>query len=394
MVKSLLTKGTELAMPVAEPLLVSSCMETKTKPFFTLAIPHYKHRRHLEIVLDSLFAQTYKDFEILISDDCSPDDSNAVIPSLLEKSNRAFRYYAQTVNLGYDGNVRFCLRAARGRYVFLLGNDDALAAPDTLDNLVELLRDLDLPEVVFTNYEDWNSGELVRRALSTTALGAGPALAITHFRSFSFVSGLIYDQAAAVRHETDRWDRSIYYQIYIACRILAAGGRLGALDLCAVRKDVRVDGQTVANYASKWANVPWSFQSRHTGLDSVIRVTADAVLPLVPKAEQQITLRRIVAKVLMSSYPFWLLEYRRVSSWSFAAGVARGMWPQKLLAEYKPVGPDLYLWLLYLSVTAAGLLTPVSLLNGVRRRLARYFRRQQQSRLSTLGLNELNCGTD
>ncbi len=368
-------------MLVAERLPASFGEAT---PFITIGIPHYKHRRYLEIVLESLFSQSYRDFEILISDDASPDDSNAVIPALLEKSGRPFRYYAQPANLGYDGNVRFCLRAARGRYVFLLGNDDALAGPDTLDKVDAKLRELDLPEVVFSNYEDWHSGEVVRRALGTGALGAGPAVAVNHFRSFSFVSGLIYDKAAAVRHETDRWDQSIYYQIYLACRILAAGGRLGALDLSTVRKDVTVEGHTVPNYASKWANAPWSFQSRETGLESVIRVTADAVLPLMPKAEQRSTLRRIVAKVLMSSYPFWLFEYRRVSSWSFAAGVARGMWLRKVLAEYKPTRPDLFLWLLYLSVTAAGLLTPVRLLSGVRYKLARLFRRQQQSRLSTV----------
>jgi len=367
-------------MPVAERLLASSGVETKRNPFLTLAIPHYKYRCYLEIVLDSLFAQTYDDFEILISDDCSPDDSSAVIPSLLQRSNRAFRYYAQTSNLGYDGNVRFCLRAARGHYVFLLGNDDALAGPDTLEKVAAMLRELDLPEVVFTNYEDWDSGEVVRRALGTCALGAGAAVAVTHFRSFSFVSGLIYDQAAAVRHETDRWDRSIYYQIYIACRILAAGGRLGALDLCAVRKDVRVEGHSVPNYASKWANAPWSFQLRHTGLDSVIRVTADAVSPLLPKAQQSAALRRIAAKVLAFPYPFWLFEYRRVSSWSFAAGVARGLWPGNLLPEYK-LGflNRAYLYALYSVVTLAALALPTALLNRVRSKVANFVRHLQQS---------------
>ncbi|MBA2526449.1 MAG: glycosyltransferase family 2 protein [Pyrinomonadaceae bacterium] len=367
-------------MPNAERLLASSGMDTKRNPFLTLAIPHYKHRRYLEVVLDSLFEQTYKGFEILISDDCSPDDSNALIPSLLQKSDCAFRYYAQTVNLGYDRNVRFCLRAARGRYVFLLGNDDALAGPDTLEKVAAMLHELDLPEVVFTNYEDWDSGEVVRRAHGTCALGAGAAVAVTHFRSFSFVSGLIYDQAAAVRHETDRWDRSIYYQIYIACRILAAGGRLGALDLSAVRKDVRVEKQPVPNYASKWAKAPWSFQSRHTGLDSVIRVTADAVLPLLPKAEQSATLRRIVAKVLAFTYPFWLFEYRRVSRWSFAAGVARGLWPGNLLAEYK-LGflNRAYLYALYSVVTLAALTLPTAILNQARSKLANFVRHLQQS---------------
>ena len=272
------------------------------------------------------------------------------------------------------------MRAARGRYVFLLGNDDALAGPDTLDKLAAMLHELGLPEVVFTNYEDWDSGEVVRRGLRTCVLGAGPTAAITHFRSFSFVSGLIYDQAAAVRHETDRWDRSIYYQIYIACRILAAGGRLGALDLCSVRKDVRVEGHSVPNYASKWANAPRSFQSRHTGLDSVIRVTSDAVLPLLPMAQQSATLRRIVAKVLAFTYPFWLFEYRRVSRWSFAAGVARGLWPGNLLSEYR-IGflNRAYLYALYSVVTLAALALPIALLNRVRSKLANFVRHLQQS---------------
>ena len=96
MAKLSLTEDTEPAVPFAERLVASSGIKTESSPFFTLAIPHYKHRRHLEIVLDSLFAQSYQDFEILISDDCSPDDSCAVIPSVLERSDRAFRYYAQT----------------------------------------------------------------------------------------------------------------------------------------------------------------------------------------------------------------------------------------------------------------------------------------------------------
>lgn len=367
-------------VPFSERLLASSVAQSAS-PFFTIAIPHYKHRRYLEIVLESLFAQTSKDFEILISDDCSPDDSNAVIPLLLGKSNRSFRYYAQTTNLGYDGNVRFCLRAARGRYVFMLGNDDALDSPDSLERVAALLRELDFPQVAFTNYGEWGSTSVVRRALSTAALGAGPVAAITHFRSFSFVSGLIFDQALAVQHETDRWDQSIYYQIYIACRILASGGRLGALDLCAVRKDVRVEDRTVPNYVSKWAHEPWSLQSRHTGMDSVIRVTSDAVLPLVPQSTRSKTLRRIVAKVFVSTYPFWLFEYRRVSNWSYAAGIARSMWPGKLLKEYSLRFRDrAFLYGLYALVTIAGLSFPHAILKPMQSWLADFVRRLQQSR--------------
>lgn len=376
-------------IPFAERLLAESAVAQKDSPFITVAIPHYNRRRYLEIVLDSLFAQTSRDFEILISDDGSQDDSNEVVPELLQKSGRNFRYYAQPVNLGYDGNVRFCLTVAHGRYVFLLGNDDTLAGPETLGRVAELLRELKCPEVCFTNYGDWGSDNVVRRALSTKLVGKGAAGAISHFRSFSFVSGLIYEHSAVVQHETDRWDQSIYYQIYIACRILAKGGRLGALDLCAVRKNVQIDQQTVPDYLSKWGNEPWSLQPRHSGLDSVIRVTADAVLPLVPKNERSSILRNIVTKVLVSTYPFWLFEYRRVSNWSFAAGIARDMWPGKLLLEYK--AKDLLawrdrcaLWLIYLAISSAGLLIPIGVLKRIRNRLADFFRRRQQSYTSAV----------
>jgi len=368
----------------SEALLASSSADNQSGPFLTVAIPHYKHRRYLEIVLASLFAQTYQDFEILISDDCSPDDSNEFIPPLLIESGRAFRYYAQAANLGYDGNVRFCLSAAHGRYVFLLGNDDALAGPDVLATVTSMLKDLDFPEVAFTSFGVWNSDQVVRRALDTRILGQGPTAALTHFRSFSFVSGLIYHQKSALTHETDRWDTSIYYQIYIACRIMAAGGRLGSLAVCAISKDVRVADQMVPSYATKWANEPWSLQPRHTGLDSVVRVTADAVLPFVPLDKRSAVLRSILARMFASSYPFWLVEYRRVSNWSFAAGIARAMWPGKLLREYRAewkltLKDRIYIWCVYLFATTAGLMAPVSLLRAVQSRLSDTFRRKQQS---------------
>jgi glycosyltransferase involved in cell wall biosynthesis len=361
-------------------LLAASKMGERGRPFLTVAIPHYKYPACLEIVLHSLFEQTFEDFEILVSDDCSPDDSNEVIPELLKESGRRFSYYTRTANLGYDGNVRFCLRAARGRYVFLLGNDDALAGPNILESVAGRLVELGLPEVAFTNFEDWKTGQVVRKALASSILGSGPATAIRHFRSFSFVSGSIYDQSAAAQHETDRWDTSIYYQIYIGCRIVAAGGRLASLDLSAVRKDVRAEGLTVATYATKARNAAWSFQSLHTGLESVIRVTADAVSPLLPEAEHSATVRRIAGRVLALTYPFWLFEYRRVANWGVAAGVARGLWPGKLLAEYDLSLPDrLYLWLLYFAVTFAGLLGPINMLAAIRVRLAESMLRRQQT---------------
>lgn len=234
-------------------LLAQHYSKPEDNLLLTIAIPHYKQRRYLEVVLNSLFSQTYDNFEILVSDDCSPDDSNEVIPGTLQASGRPFRYYTHPENLGYDGNVRFCLSAAYGRYVFLLGNDDALGDTQTLANVASLLETLQYPEVAFTNFGDYSTGLVVRRAQRTQVLGSGPETAVRFFRSFSFVSGLIFERDVAQAHETTRWDQSVFYQIYLASRIIASGGRLAGLETCAVRKDVTVNGQRVPSmYTNRW----------------------------------------------------------------------------------------------------------------------------------------------
>lgn len=351
-------------------------------PLLTIAIPHYKHRRYLEVVLASIFKQAFEDFEIVVSDDYSPDDSKEVIPQLLQQSGRVFRYYSQPSNLGYDGNVRFCLAAAKGRYVFLLGNDDALGGPRTLSEIANALCRLGYPETAFTDYSDWATGVSTGRAQGTGVLGAGPDTAILHFRTFSFVSGLIFDRTAAAQYETDRWDHSVYYQIYLGSRIVASGGQLAAIGTNAVRKDVRINGETVPNYATKWAAAPRSFQPRHTGLESVMRVAADGILPELPQERRSGALRRIISQLLSITYPYWLFEYRRLANWSFAVGIARSLWPGKWMPEYSLVLADrLYLWTLYLAVTLVGLAVPAHLFNAVRHRLAVWLHRSRQRAL-------------
>lgn len=353
-----------------EILLASAPSSGATTPFFTIAIPHYKHPYHLQQVLATVFAQTTDDFEILVSDDCSPDASNEVIPDVLRRSGRAFRYYAQPLNLGYDRNVRFCLREARGRYVFLLGNDDCLANSQVIATVGSELERLSMPEVAVINYEDWATGEVTRRAQVTRLLPGGPETAIRFFRSLSFVSGLIFKREAAVLHETARWDHSIYYQIYLGSRILATGGSFGLINVNGVRKDVRINGSTVENYITKFQRSARSFEPRDTGLESVIRVSVDAIVPFVPAQLRSRTVRRLIQQVLLITYPFWLFEYRRIARWSFAVGVARSLWPGRWIREYDLAPRDkIYVWVLYSLVSAAGLSFPATPFNRVRSRL-------------------------
>jgi glycosyltransferase involved in cell wall biosynthesis len=371
-----------MSSPSIAPCISSARSSEDENPFFTIAIPHYNRRRYLEIGLGSLLGQDFRDFDILISNDHSSDDSAAVIPEVLMRSGRSFRYFDQERNLGYDANVRFCLLNSRGRYVFLLGNDDCLASPDTLSRLKSGLESLGFPQVCVTNYCDWATGTVTRRVFGTRNLGSGPRTAEHFFRLFSFTSGLIFERSSALLHNTDRWDASIYVQMYLGCRIVASGGSLGGLDTVAVKDHIRLEGELVPEtYRVKYRNAPLNFSAKHTGLDSVVRVTTDAISPYIPDGERSGSIRRIFSQLLTITYPYWLFEYRQLANWGMGFGVARDLWPRKQLAEYnlKPVD-SLRIWVIYLAVTFVGLLFPASLFNRYRHGIASFVRSRRQRR--------------
>lgn len=111
----------------------------------SICIPHYNRAQYLIKVLESIQFQDYTNLEVIISDDCSKDDSHLVIPAYIKKVSNTgntinINYIRQSKNLGYDGNLRASLAGGTGDYLFILGNDDALAHNNTISLLVEKLQ--------------------------------------------------------------------------------------------------------------------------------------------------------------------------------------------------------------------------------------------------------------
>ena len=99
-----------------------------------------------------------------------------------------FRYRRQERNTRYDGNLRNAIDLATGRYCFLLGNDDMLAAPTVLSELHTQICASGNPEVVVTNYADYATKKETRIVQTARLLSGGPDVAIRTFRNLSFVS--------------------------------------------------------------------------------------------------------------------------------------------------------------------------------------------------------------
>ena len=60
----------------------------KTIPAVSIIIPMYNAEKYIGECLDSILAQTFQDFEVIIVDDCSTDNSCAIVESYLPKFNK------------------------------------------------------------------------------------------------------------------------------------------------------------------------------------------------------------------------------------------------------------------------------------------------------------------
>ena len=346
-------------------------------PEFSICIPQYNRTPFLIEACRSIAAQSFISFEVCISDDCSTDGREEELISFLRESRMDFTYARQARNRRYDGNLRGAISLARGRFVFLLGNDDRLAEPDTLERIHERLSEAAPAQVALTNYAACDTGAEFRRVPKTGILGSGPAIAVRSFRDFSFVSGVLLDAAAAKQWATEKWDGSEMYQMYIACRILAAGGRLLGIDDICVRKDMRIAGESVESYASvKLARK--DFAKVVLPMAQIAPLVADAVAPYVGRASLSRIGTRIAAQLLIFTYAFWLVEFRRVQSWRYAVSVYRGLGPRQLLKGTEARWPERALVrVLYIAVGCAGLVVPVRLFQRLQPALYRLAKRRR-----------------
>jgi hypothetical protein len=92
-----------------------------TTPRVSVLIPAYNRARYLREAICSVLAGDYQDFEIIISDDCSPNDLSTTVAGF---GDPRLRFRRNATNLGVAGNVRTAIGAARGVYIALLNDDD------------------------------------------------------------------------------------------------------------------------------------------------------------------------------------------------------------------------------------------------------------------------------
>ena len=115
----------------------------------TACMPVWNAECFVEPVLRSLAVQTYRNLQVLISDDASSDGSPAICEAFAS-GRPGWRIQRQEVNLGWIANVNWLMREADGEYLFFAFHDDPLE-PTYVERLVEALERVPDAPLAFTD---------------------------------------------------------------------------------------------------------------------------------------------------------------------------------------------------------------------------------------------------
>jgi glycosyltransferase involved in cell wall biosynthesis len=121
-------------------------------PILSLCVTTYNRAKWLKHTLPQLLelVRTYRDVvEVVVCDNASTDDSEPVLKSLNARGE--FTYFRNAANVGMLGNLGVTARHARGKYIWLLGDDDILI-PGVIEDVLSGILDHPDVEMVYLNY--------------------------------------------------------------------------------------------------------------------------------------------------------------------------------------------------------------------------------------------------
>ncbi len=119
----------------------------------SIIMPSYNTAPYISESIQSVVAQTYGDWELIIVDDCSTDDTDRVVTSFL--SDRRIKYFKNERNSGAAVSRNKALQEAKGKWIAFLDSDD-LWMPDKLQKQVSFMEKNGY-SFSYTNYEEINN---------------------------------------------------------------------------------------------------------------------------------------------------------------------------------------------------------------------------------------------
>ncbi len=197
-----------------------------SRPLLSVIVPTYGRWQHIGPLLDSVLAQEFDDWECVIAEDASPNQERMrrIVTEYADRTRQRVQFHANAETLGYDANFRKLVELAKGRFLFVMGDDDFVApgafkavarAAETYPNMGVILRAF----AVFQGTPD-NIVQVNRYYADECRFPAGPEAIVACYRRLVAMSGLVIHRDLAQAAATDRWDGTLFYQHWIAANVL------------------------------------------------------------------------------------------------------------------------------------------------------------------------------
>ncbi len=133
------------------------------KPLISILTGIYNCADTLEEAVDSILAQTYTNWELILCEDGSKDNTYEVAKSLADKYPDKIRLLRNDRNYGLNRTLNNCLAAAKGKYIARMDGDD-LSVPDRLEKEVVFLENhpefaiVSSPMIYYDENGEWGRG--------------------------------------------------------------------------------------------------------------------------------------------------------------------------------------------------------------------------------------------
>ena len=112
------------------------------KPLVSIITPVYNCEKYLPLTIESVQAQTYENWELILADDCTPDNSADIIAEYAKKDSR-IKYIKLKENSGAAIARNEALEASKGRYIAYLDADD-IWLPNKLERQLDFMEKNDV----------------------------------------------------------------------------------------------------------------------------------------------------------------------------------------------------------------------------------------------------------
>jgi glycosyltransferase involved in cell wall biosynthesis len=188
------------------------------KPLVSICIPAFNRPIHIIDLLRSVDCAP-EEVEIVVCEDHSPDRKKIreAVNIFKKSSLYKIRYFENSDNLGFDGNIRELVNRASGKFLVYMGDDD-LFIQGALEKYIVFLKDnMDMSYILrsYVNKLSDNKVEHFNYLSETTRLEPGENTVAWLFKRSVVLCGFTISRKEALKYNTPELDGTLLYQVYI-----------------------------------------------------------------------------------------------------------------------------------------------------------------------------------